>query len=67
MVVFTLMREVPRGPAALLYFGLNGVLTLYGFYVARVALGVDRGHAIAIAVIGFLMAFLIHFAVMGFA
>ena len=67
MVVFTLMREVPRGPAALLYFGLNGVLTLYGFYVARVALGVDRGHAIAIAVIGFLMAFLIHFAVMSLA
>ena len=66
MVVFTLYQVLPRGPALLLYFGLVGGLLLYDFYVARVALGVGPGHAIAIAVIGFLMALLIDFTVLGF-
>ena len=67
MVVFAVMRELPSVLMVLLYVALISVMTLYGFYVARVALGVDRGPAIAIAVIGFLMSFLIHFAVMGLA
>ena len=67
MVVFTLYQLLPGGPAALLYFGLVGGLLLYDFYVARVALDVGPGHAIAIAVIGFLMALLIDFTVIGLA
>ncbi len=67
MATFALFRVVPGEAAGFLYIAMIGVLLFYDYFVARTALDVGVGQAIAIALLAFLVMLLIDVAMSGLA